>query len=73
MTDLLDGLEEIRRLTVRPGDTLVFRFKHAVSAATADAVVDRVKALLRDDIKILILDQGTTLEVVEKADDAETA
>jgi hypothetical protein len=74
MTDLLEGLEEIRRLTVRPGDTLVFRFKHALSQKLAAEIAEHVKAKLElgDDVKVLLLDQGTALDILEKADDAET-
>lgn len=75
MTDLLEDLEEIRRLTVRPGDTLVFRFKQHLSRQLVEEIGEYVKAKLGlgDDVKVLILDQGTALDVLEKTADAEAS
>lgn len=68
MTDhLLDDLEEVRRLVVRPGDVLVFRFKRALSADVAEAISARLRARLGlgGDVKILVLDQDASLDVLE--------
>jgi hypothetical protein len=65
MSDLLDDLEEVRRLTVRPGDVLVFRFKHALPQERIHRIGEYLKAKLGDDVKILVLDGGTSLDVLE--------
>jgi hypothetical protein len=70
LDELLEDLEEVRRLTIRPGDILVFRFKQRLRADTAHEIGEHLEAKLGEDIKILILDQGTALDILEKTDGA---
>lgn len=71
LDELLEDVEEVRRLTIRPGDTLVFRFKQRLSREVVDDIGQYVKEKLGEDIKLMILDQGTALDILEKTADAE--
>jgi hypothetical protein len=70
LDELLEDVEEVRRLTIQPGDILVFRFKHRLRVDTANEIGEHLKAKLGEDVKILILDQGTAIDILEKTDGA---
>jgi hypothetical protein len=70
LDELLEDVEEVRRFTIRPGDILVLRFKHVLRSDRAQEIGEYIKAKLGADVKIMLLDQGTTLDILEKAADA---
>ncbi len=61
----------IRRLQVKPGDTLVVRTEHRVSKELCDRITEVVTASLSDDVagsvRVLVLDAGMSLELLGKA------
>ena len=63
----LPEITEIRRLTVKPGDRLIVRTDAKLDAATAARMLEQVRARLGlpDDVRVVILDSGMSVEVVE--------
>jgi hypothetical protein len=60
-------ITEVQRLTVKPGDRIVVRTAAKLSAATAAALLDRVRVRLDlpDDVRVVVLDSGMSMEVLE--------
>jgi hypothetical protein len=60
-------ITDVQRLTLKPGDRIVVRTDAKLSAQTADGLLERVRAGLGipDDVHVVILDSGMSLEVVE--------
>lgn len=61
----LPEVTDIQRLTIRLGDRVIVRCPERLSNEQADVVVARVRAVLRlpDDISVLVLPEGMSLEV----------
>jgi hypothetical protein len=60
-------INEVQRLTVKPGDRLIIRTDAKLSAQTAAYLLERVRHRLDlpDDVRVVILDSGMSMEVVE--------
>jgi hypothetical protein len=57
------------RLSLRPGDRLVLSFDYRLDDASFDAVTEQVKTWgLPEDVKVIILDQGQSLQVLARED-----
>jgi hypothetical protein len=63
----LPEIAEVQRLTVNPGDRLIVRAPAKLDAATAAHLIERLRAGLDlpDDVRVVILDGGMSVEVVE--------
>jgi hypothetical protein len=65
----LPEITEVQRLTLKPGDLLVVRTDETLDAQTADRLRERLYAWLGvPGVRILVLDRGASLEVVEGLD-----
>ena len=64
---MLPEITEVQRLTVKPGDRLVLRTDAKLAADTAAYLLERVRHRLDlpDDVRVVILDSGMSLEVAE--------
>ena len=62
----LPEITEVQRLVLKPGDRLIVRSPERLTMATAARVNERVRAILRlpDDVAVLVLPDGMSLEVV---------
>lgn len=60
-------LESIRRLDIKPGETLVVRFDQHITDQFAKDAKERIRPNLPDDVKLLVLGPGIELEVVAGA------
>lgn len=60
----VDGIAEVRRLVMRPGDRLVVKLDHCPDDEEAGRLVRDLRAALGDDVPVLILDPGADLEVI---------
>jgi hypothetical protein len=60
-------IAEVQRLTLKPGDRLIVRTDAKLSAQTAANLLERVRARLGipDDVHVVVLDSGMSVEVVE--------
>ncbi len=69
MADLPE-ITEVQRLTVKPGDRLIVRTDEKLSPETVAALRKHLHSWLGlpDDVRVLILDGGASLEVVEAGD-----
>ncbi len=63
MSDLPE-ITEVERITLKPGDRLAVRVAGRLTPQQADMIKERVTALW-PGVPVLILDGGTSLEVVE--------
>jgi len=63
----LPEITDVQRLTLKPGDRIVVRSPERLSPATAELVLERVRTILRlpDDVPVLLLADGMSLEVAE--------
>jgi hypothetical protein len=63
----LPEITEVQRLTVKPGDRLIIRTDEKLRADTAAYLLDRVRhgLDLPDDVHVVVLDSGMSVEVVE--------
>jgi hypothetical protein len=63
----LPEITDVQRLTVKPGDRLVIRAAAKLDAATAAHLLERVRVGLGlpDDVHVVVLDSGMSVEVVE--------
>jgi len=63
----LPEITEVQRLTVKPGDVLIVRTAETLSPETAAALRKHLHAWLGlpDSVRLLVLDRGVSLEVVE--------
>jgi hypothetical protein len=63
----LPEVTDVQRLTVKPGDRLIVRTDAKLDEATAARMLEVVRARLGlpDDVRIMILDRGMSVEVVE--------
>lgn len=60
----LPDVTDAQRLALRPGDRLVIRVADRLSRADASALMSAVRAWAGPDVPILILHNGTVLDVV---------
>jgi len=60
-------ITDVQRLTVKSGDRLIVRVPVKLDAATAARMLEVVRARLDlpDDVLVVILDGGMSVEVVE--------
>jgi len=60
-------ITDVQRLTVKPGDRLIVRVPAKLDAATAARLLEVVRARLDlpDDVLVVILDGGMSVEVAE--------
>jgi hypothetical protein len=58
-------ITEAQRLTLKPGDVLVLHVKGRISDEQVAMIRSRLLPLLPDGVQAMVLDQGTSLEVVE--------
>jgi hypothetical protein len=63
----MDDLQELRRLEVEPGETLVARFKSRLSEERVARIRD-VFAKVLPGVRVLVLDDDADLLVVRTAD-----
>ena len=63
----LPGITEVQRLTLKPGDRLVIRTDAKLSDQAAVHLLERVRVRLGlpGDVRVVILDSGMSIEVVE--------
>ena len=63
----LPEISEVQRLTVKPGDRLIIRTDAKLRDDTAAYLLERVRHRfdLPDDVRVVILDSGMSMEVVE--------
>jgi hypothetical protein len=63
----LPEITDIQRLALKPGDRLIVRTDEKLSDQTAAALRTRLHSWLGipDDVRILILDRGVSIEVIE--------
>lgn len=67
--DALPEITDVRRLTLRPGDTLVLRLAREPSMADVDRIRHIVQAALDTDAPVLVLGPGEDIEVIEQTGD----
>jgi hypothetical protein len=60
-------LRSVQRIHLEPGDVLVYSVAKPLSAEAADAIREALKAAFGPDAAIVVMDQGSRLQVV--ADD----
>lgn len=60
-------IESIRRLDVKPGETLVVRIGEHIPADEIEAVADAVRSRLPEGVECLIVAADVELEVVSRA------
>jgi hypothetical protein len=60
-------LEDVRRLIVHPGETVVLRVKQRLSAVMVEHLQGTLKAAMPEGVKCLVLQEGAELEVVSTA------
>jgi hypothetical protein len=58
-------ITEAQRLTLKPGDVLVLHVKGRLSDEQVAMIRSRLLHFLPDGVQAMVLDQGTSLEVVE--------
>ncbi len=65
----LPEITEVQRLTLKPGDRVIVRTPQPLDMKTADYVEHAVRARLRlpDDVPVLLLPDGMSLDVVNAA------
>jgi hypothetical protein len=63
----LPEITEVQRLTLKPGDRLLIRTDEKIRADTAAYLLERVRHRLDlpDDVHVVVLDSGMSMEVVE--------
>lgn len=61
-------IEEVRRLLLRPGETLVVKVADLLSADRAGDIRKYLQAIFGEEQKVLVLDGGVDLEVVRPTD-----
>jgi hypothetical protein len=63
----LPEITEVQRLTLKPGDRLIVRSPDLMSHEMAALVAGRVRRVLRlpDDVPVLVLPEGMSLEVTD--------
>lgn len=60
----MDVVEAARDgLVIRPGDTLIIRYEHALDAAEVDHLTDLIRPHLPNGVKVMILDNCAGLAV----------
>ena len=65
----LPEVAAVARLSLRPGDRLVLSFDSRLDEAQYDAVAQDVKGWgLPEDVKVIVLDGGATLQVLARED-----
>ena len=62
--DDVPGVHEVRRLVLRPGDKLVVRVDTYPDEAELAKMRESLRAVLGDEVPILIVEQGIDLEVI---------
>ncbi len=65
----LPEISEVQRLTLKPGDRIIVRTPQRLDMNTADYVERSVRARLQlpDDVPVLLLPDGMSLDVVNAA------
>jgi multidrug efflux pump subunit AcrA (membrane-fusion protein) len=60
-------ITDVQRLTIKPGDRLIVRTPAKLDAATAARLLEvvRVRLDIPDDVRVVILDGGMSVEVAE--------
>lgn len=63
----LPEITDVQRLILKPGDRLIVRTGAKLDTATAARMLEVVRARLGlpDDVRVVILDSGMSMEVVE--------
>ena len=63
----LPEVTDVQRLTLKPGDRIIVRVPVHIDMATADRMKERVRVILKlpDDVPVLIMDGGISLEVAD--------
>lgn len=56
---------DVQRLTLKPGDRVVVHVPEHIDKAKASVLMKGLTAWLPDDVPVMILSGGTTLEVLE--------
>lgn len=67
---LPDEIKEVRRLGLRPGDTLVLRCSRMMPPQVHDLMVEQARGLLGDH-KVVVLGPGVDLEVLREVPESE--
>jgi hypothetical protein len=60
-------ITDVRRLTIKPGDRLIVRTPAKLDAETAARLIEviRVRLDIPNDVRVVILDGGMSVEVAE--------
>jgi hypothetical protein len=60
-------ITDVQRVTLKPGDRLIVRVPTKLDAATASRLLEVIRARLDipDDVRVVILDGGMSVEVAE--------
>jgi hypothetical protein len=67
MTDEPIMLSDIQRLVVNPGDTVVLKSDMHITVEQADALKQRIRLTLGDDIKVMVLGGGLDIGVIAQS------
>ena len=64
---------EIAKLELHAGDTVVVRTEAILTKVQVETIHERLKPMIPDDVGIIVLTGGMTLEILRRGDDAEAA
>lgn len=67
MTDVLDQVEDVRRIHMEDGDTIVVRCQQSLSDQVIKRLADTIKERFPNN-HVLILDSGLSLDVLGPTD-----
>lgn len=61
------SIEDIKRLTLEPGDVIVLRTDYDLDQDEIDALIATIKEALPEDTRVIALGGGVTLDVIAPA------
>ena len=69
MTDIdsLPEVQEVRRIRINPGETLVVKVNDYLSADQADSIRAQVISAVPEGVKVVVVEPGIDFEVIEAA------
>lgn len=66
MTDQPIQIADVKRLVVTAGDTIVVRLDRSATGEEMTTISTALRAALAIDVHVIVLDDGITMEVVER-------
>lgn len=64
MTDQPIQIEDVKRLVVAPGDTIILRLDRRGSAEEMHVMQESMRAMVSPDVNVIVLDNSISMEVV---------